>query len=40
MVKNMLAMRWKYKYFSNRSMGVELICSVWSNWFEKVPKVD
>lgn len=39
MVKNMLAMRWKYKCFSQRSMEVELISSVWSNWFEKEPKI-
>lgn len=39
MVKNMLAMRWKYKHFSQRSMEVELISSVWSNWMEKEPKI-
>lgn len=39
MVKNMLGMRWKYKYFSRRSMEVELISSVWSNWVEKDPKI-
>ena len=39
MVKNMLAMRWKYKCFSQRSMEVELISSVWSNWMEKEPKI-
>lgn len=39
MVKNMLAMRWKYKCFSQRSMEVELISSVWSNWLEKEPKI-
>lgn len=39
MVKNMLDMRWKYKYFSQRSMEVELISSVWSNWVEKEPKI-
>lgn len=39
MVKNMLAMRWKYKYFSQRSMEIELISSVWSNWVEKEPKI-
>lgn len=39
MVKNMLGMRWKYKCFSQRSMEVELICSVWSNWVEKNPKI-
>lgn len=39
MVKNMLEMRWKYKYFSQRSMEVELISSVWSNWVEKNPKI-
>lgn len=38
-VKNMLGMRWKYKYFSQRSMEIELISSVWSNWFEKEPKI-
>lgn len=40
MVKNMMAMRWKYKYFSQRSMEVELISSVWSNWVEKDPKIN
>ena len=39
MVKNMLEMRWKYKYFSQRSMEVELISSVWSNLVEKEPKI-
>lgn len=39
MVKNMLGMRWKYKYFSQRSMEIELISSVWSNWVEKNPKI-
>ena len=39
MVKNMLSMRWKYKCFSQRSMEVELISSVWSNWVEKDPKI-
>lgn len=39
MVKNMLGMRWKYKYFSQRSMEIELISSVWSNWVEKDPKI-
>ena len=39
MVKNMLAMRWKYKCFSQQSMEVELISSVWSNWMEKEPKI-
>lgn len=39
MVKNMLGMRWKYKYFSQRSMEIELISSVWSNWAEKNPKI-
>lgn len=39
MVKNMLEMRWKYKYFSQRSMEVELISSIWSNWMEKEPKI-
>lgn len=38
-VKNMLDMRWKYKHFSQRSMEVELISSVWSNWVEKEPKI-
>lgn len=38
-VKNMLDMRWKYKHFSQRSMEVELISSVWSNWMEKEPKI-
>lgn len=37
MVKNMLDMRWKYKYFSKRSMETELVNSVWSNWFDKNP---
>ena len=40
MVKNMLQMRWKYRYFSKRTMGMELISSVWSNLFEKDPKVE
>lgn len=40
MVKNMLVMRWKYKYFSQRSMEVELISSVWSIWVEKEPKIN
>lgn len=39
MVKNMLGMRWKYKYFSERAMGKELIMLVIGNWFEKEPKV-
>lgn len=39
MVKNMLGMRWKYKYFSQRSMEIELISSVWSNWMEKEPNI-
>lgn len=39
MVKNMLGMRWKYNYFSQRSMEIELISSVWSNWVEKDPKI-
>ena len=39
MVKNMLGMRWKYNYFSQRSMEIELISSVWSNWVEKEPKI-
>ena len=39
MVKNMLGMHWKYKWFSQRSMEVELISSVWSNLVEKEPKI-
>ena len=39
MVGNMLSMRWKYKYFSNRSLFVELLSLVWSNWFERNPEI-
>ena len=39
LVKNMLNMRWKYKFFSQRTMGKELLCSVWSNLFEKNPQI-
>ena len=39
MVNNMLSMRWKYKYFSNRPLIVELLSLVWSNWFEKDPDI-
>lgn len=30
MVRNMLSMRWKYQYFSKRSMETELVRSVWA----------
>lgn len=39
MVNNMLSMRWKYKFFSNRPLIVELLSLVWSNWFEKNPEI-
>lgn len=39
MVGNMVSMRWKYKYFSNRPLIVELLSLVWSNWFEKSPEI-
>lgn len=31
MVRNMLSMRWKYQYFSKRSMEAELVRSVWAH---------
>ena len=30
MVRNMLSMRWKYQYFSKRTMEAELVRSVWA----------
>ncbi len=39
MVKNMIKMRRKYKYFGDRSMLVELISSIYGVFFEKTPVV-
>lgn len=39
-VKNMLRMRWKYRYFSKRSMEKELISSVWAYLREDEKEVD
>lgn len=40
MVKNMIKGHWKFKYFSRRSVFMEIITSVYGVFFEKKPDVD